>query len=193
MQTLARGSSLGERRLISDVGIALGVGLLGALAKKYLDFHLGIPGHAGVGWIAVLVAGRLGNPRAGMATLSGLAMGVWGVPVGLGHSLGYNTLLYGMAGALLDSAPLMRLPLTRSWGAALAGAAVHVAKYGFIFANAWLSDMLRRVEVYGFLRALGNHVVFGAAGGLVGWAAWRSGRSLWERLGRRGEGRREPW
>lgn len=181
MQTLARTSSTRTRSILLDVSLAVAIGLAGALAKRYLDFSLGIPGHAGVGWIGVLVLGRLLHGRGGMATIAGLSMGLWGVPIGLGHSLGYNMLLYGMAGALLDSGRLLRLPLNRAWGAALAGAIVHIAKYGFIFANAWISEILRRVEVFGFVAALANHVVFGAAGGLLGWAIWRSGRALMAR------------
>lgn len=175
MQTLTRNAT--ERRTVGLL-VAVAVGFFGALTKRYLDFHLGIPGHAGVGWIAVLIAGRLANPRLGMSTLAGVSMGLWGVPLGLGHSLGYNVLLYGMAGSLLDSGKLLRLSVKRAWGSAAAGALVHLAKYGFVFANAWISTVVRRVEVYGFLAALGNHLVFGVVGGLAGWMLWRGGRAL---------------
>ncbi len=185
MQTLAPSRAVRRRTLAGDVVIALAVGLVAALAKKHLDFHLGIPGHAGVGWIAVLVSGRLVNGRAGTATLAGVSMGFWGVPVGLGHTLAYNSVLYGMAGALLDTNALLRLPLHRAWGALAAGVVVHVAKFGFIFANAALSGTLRRVEVYGFSRALANHVLFGALGGLLGWGIWRGAGAMWRRWARR--------
>ena len=185
MQTLARGSTTRKRSLAVDLALALMIGLIAALAKRYLDFHLGIPGHAGVGWISVLVVGRLINGRTGMATLAGVSMGLWGVPVGLGHSIGYNLLLYGLAGSLLDSSTLVRLPLQRWWGAALAGVVVHLAKFGFVFANAWISQILRRVEIYGFLAALANHIIFGVAGGMLGWAIWRGGGALRTRLHQR--------
>jgi hypothetical protein len=178
MQTLARSSSTRRRSAGADIVLAIAVGLVAALAKRYLDFSLGIPGHAGVGWIAVLVSGRLLNSRPGMATIAGLSMGLLAVPVGVGHSLGYNVVLYGMAGGLLDSGALLRLPLHRQWGAMLAGITVHLAKFGFIFVNAWVSDILRRVEIFGFLAALANHVAFGAAGGLLGWAIWKGGGKL---------------
>jgi hypothetical protein len=181
MQTLAPSESTQQRSPIAAVAIAVAVGLVAALAKRYLDFSLGIPGHAGVGWIAVLVCGRLANGRHGMATIAGLSMGVWGVLIGLDHSMVYNTTLYGMAGALLDSGVMLRLPLRHAWGAVTAGVIVHLAKFGFIFANAWMADMIRRVEIYGFLRSLVNHVIFGAAGGLFGWLLWRWGRTLGRR------------
>ena len=113
MQTLAPTRASRRTSLAVAVLIAVLTGFVAAVAKRYLDFSLGIPGHAGVGWIAVLVAGRLGNDRSGMATIAGLSMGVWSTPVGLNHSMAYNTVLYGMAGVLLDSGVMLRLPLRR--------------------------------------------------------------------------------
>ena len=68
-----------------DVGLALLTGFGMALAKRTLDFSLGIPGHAGTFWIAVLIAGSMGNRRRGMATLAGASVAVWAVPLGLHH------------------------------------------------------------------------------------------------------------
>lgn len=167
-----------QRPLYLDILLALVIGFVATAAKRYLDFHLGIPGHAGVGWIATLVLGRIINPRFGMATLAGLSMGVWAIPLGLGHSFGYNVLLYGSAAAWLDTPLIGRLPLHRAWGAGVAGIAVHVGKFAFVFARTWLSGMLRRVAVFGFASALGNHIFFGAAGGVLGWVLWRSGRAV---------------
>ena len=193
MQTLAPPRQSRQRSPIVSVAIAVAVGLVAALAKRYLDFSLGIPGHAGVGWIAVLISGRLVNGRPGMATVAGLSRGLWGVPVGLDHSVAYNVTLYGMAGALLDSGMLLKLPLHRVWGAMLAGTIVHLAKFGYIFANAWMADIIRRVEIYGFLRSLGNHIVFGAAGGLLGWAMWRSGGRFYAWVSGRLSRRTQSW
>lgn len=194
MQTVAPTSEETSRRsTVAAVAIAVAVGIVAALAKRYLDFSLGIPGHAGVGWIAVLITGRLVNGRPGMATVAGLSMGLSSASVGLDHSIAYNTTLYGMAGVVLDSGVMLKLPLRRFWGAMAAGIIVHLAKFGFIFANAWMADIIRRVEIYGFLRSLGNHVVFGAAGGLLGWAMWRTGGRIRLWLVRRSVDRAQPW
>jgi hypothetical protein len=180
MRTLApaRDTAKTARPLPIDLALAVLVGLAAALAKRYLDFHLGVPGHAGVGWIATLVAGTLVNPRRGMTVAAGLSMAVWGVPVGLGHTLGYNAALYGTAAGVLEASVLLRLPLGRWWGAMTAGAAVHIAKYAFVFGRAWVSGIIRNFEVYGILAALRNHLVFGLAGGLAGWALYRGGTAL---------------
>ena len=186
MRTLAPSRSTRNRSIAASLMIAVAVGFVAAVAKRYLDFHLGLPGHAGVGWIGVLFFGRLVNGRSGMATVAGLSMGLLAVPVGIGHSMGYNVVLYGMAGAVLDSGVLQRLPLHRMWGAAIAGAAVHLAKFGFTFGNASISGIVKNVELYGFLAALRNHLIFGLLGGLVGWAAWKwAWRPLTEALHRR--------
>ncbi len=195
MQTYApTRATAGRRSLIRDLGLAVAIGLVGALAKKYLDFHLGIPGHAGMGWIAVLISGRLANRRPGMAALAGVSMGLWSVPVGLGHSLGYNLALYGAVGSLLDLPGVRRLTASGLFGATTAGVLVHVAKFAFVLANVWFSGIVRNVELYGLSAALVNHVVFGAAGGLVGWGLWRTGSAVAARFHRQtGRVWRDSW
>jgi hypothetical protein len=163
---------------LADLLIALAIGFVATLAKRYLDFHLGVPGHAGVGWISVLVAGQLMYGRPPMAVVAGLSMGVWGVPLDLNHSIGYNMALYGLAGGLLDSRVLVGVTLHKVWGAALAGTAIHLAKFGFVFTFAWISLTVRNVEISGLVAAMTNHVLFGIAGGLFGWMLWRLGSRI---------------
>jgi len=187
MQTLApaRPDTRVERPWLLDLLLALAIGFVAALAKRYLDWSLGIPGHAGVGWIAVLVSASLVNPRRGMTVLAGASMAVWGVPLGLGHSLGYNVFLYGSAAASLEAVILLRLPVAKLWGAATAGTVVHAIKYLCVFANAWVSGIVRNFEIYGLLSAMRNHLLFGLAGGLVGWTGFILGRRYLWRLLRR--------
>lgn len=162
----------------ADLFLVVAVGLGAALAKRYLDFHLGIPGHAGVGWIASLLAGTVTIRRPGAGAAAGVAMAAWGVPVGLGHSLAYNAGIYGLSGGVIDVTRAIGVRIHRPIGAIVAGASAHVAKYGYVLAVAWASGIVRRVEVYGLLAALRNHIGFGAVGGLVGWLAMWSGRRV---------------
>lgn len=180
MQTLVRTrpEAAVRRSWVLHLLLAFAVGFVAALAKHYLDWRLGIPGSGGVGWIAVLVAGSLISPRRGTVAIAGVSMAVWGVPIGLGHSLAYNAMLYGIAGATIDALRMLRLPVTRWWGSAVTGTVVHVAKYAFIVGNAWVSGIIRNFEIYGILAALRNHVVFGLSGGLLGWGVWRGGRRM---------------
>lgn len=178
MRTLARLASerTTKRSWATDFVLAVLVGLVAALAKKYLDFHLGVPGHAGVGWIAALICGSLVNPRRGMAVVAGLSMGLWSAPVGLDHTLGYNVALYTSVAGVLELSLLTRVPVRRLLGAAAVGAAVHVAKYVFVFVRAWVDGIVRNVEIYGLVEALRNHLAFGIAGGMVGWGLLAAGR-----------------
>jgi hypothetical protein len=159
-----------------DVFGVVAFGLVAALAKRYLDFRLGIPGHAGVGWIACLVAGSSVVRRPGAAAAAGGLMAIWGVPIGLGHSLAYNVGLYGLAGALIDGIRLIGVRVDRPVGAAVAGLAAHLAKFGYIIAAAWVSGIVRNFEVFGLLASLRNHVLFGVAGGVLGWLILTGGR-----------------
>jgi hypothetical protein len=164
-----------------DVFLIVVVGLVAGLAKRHLDWRLGIPGHAGVGWIATLIAGTLTIRRPGCGAAAGLAMALWGVPIGLGHSLAYNAGIYGLSGGIVDLSRAIGVRIDRAFGAAVTGASVHVVKYGYVLAAAWATGIVRRVEVYGLLRALRNHVAFGVGGGLLGWFVVRAGRTVLER------------
>ncbi|MCC7366589.1 MAG: hypothetical protein IT303_19685 [Dehalococcoidia bacterium] len=177
--TRTRGSQLvfGERGLVFDIGLALLTGLGVAVAKRYLDFHLGIPGHAGTFWIAVLVLGAVFNKRKGMTVLAGASAGVWGVPVGLNHSMMYNVELYGTAAAALELLLLLRLPLANPIGAALGGGIAHATKFAFVYAHAISSGVVKHIEVYGPMLAFRNHLLFGVAGGLIAWAVYNAAKS----------------
>ncbi|MCL5264666.1 MAG: hypothetical protein M1343_05660 [Chloroflexi bacterium] len=58
-------------------------GCLIAAGRTYLDFHLGIPGHTGILWIALLIGGKLVVRRGGS---------------GLGVSAGYHILFGALGG-----------------------------------------------------------------------------------------------
>jgi hypothetical protein len=164
--------------------LATGAGM--ALAKRYLDFHLGIPGHAGVGWIAVLVAGSTMNRRPGTALIAGASVGLWGLPLGLGHSMGYNMALYGTAAGALEGMRLLPgLRLSHPFAAIAGGFAVHLAKFGFVIGYLGVIGMVRHVHVFGVMPALFNHAVFGIAGGLLGWLAYRAATRASRRAGHR--------
>ncbi len=171
-----------QRSVVTDLALVVVFGLVAALAKRYLDFSLGIPGHAGVGWISVLIVGRIVNPRLGTAALTGLAMGLWAVPVGINHSLGYNVAIYGLAAATLEVPTLRKVPLHTALGTAVAGVAIHLTKYGYAFGIALASGFVRNLNFVTFMPALRNHIIFGAAGGLLGWWLWKSGRYIGMRV-----------
>lgn len=167
---------LPHRGLLVDVGLALLTGLGIAVAKATLDLSLGIPGSSGMFWIAVLVAGAMVNPRAGMTTLAGMSVGLWGVPLGIGHAGLYNVELYGTTAVTLDVLMRLHLPVGTLVGAVVGGALAHAAKFGFIFGTAAASGIVRRFELFGIMPALWNHVLFGLLGGALAWMAVSASR-----------------
>jgi hypothetical protein len=166
-----------SRPLARDLAIALGTGLAVALAKRYLDFHLGVPGHSGLFWVAVLLAGA-SRGRAGTGVAAGAAVGLWGIPAGLGHSAGYNMALYASAGAALDAMRLARwMPVERLAGAVVAGTAMHLAKLAFIVMYASATGLVKHIHLLGLAPTAFNHVLFGAGAGVLAWAALRASKA----------------
>ena len=83
---------------------------------------------------------------------------------------------------MIEGLRLVRFPIHRAVGAAVAGMAVHVTKFWFLIAYSGVTGILRNFRFWGTLPSLWNHVLFGLGGGLIGWAAVRSGRlSAWLR------------
>jgi len=165
-----------DRALARDLAIAAATGLGVALAKRYLDFHLGIPGHSGLFWVAALLLGA-SQGRAGTGVAAGIAVGAWGVPLGLGHSIGYNMALYASAGGALDALRLTRwLSVERLPGAIVAGTSMHLAKLAYITTYASATGLVKHFHLLGFAPTAFNHALFGAGAGILAWAALRATR-----------------
>ncbi|MEZ4502519.1 MAG: hypothetical protein R3C39_07830 [Dehalococcoidia bacterium] len=169
-----RGTAALDRALARDLAIAAATGLGVVAAKHFLDFGIGVPGHAGLSWVAVLLFGA-SRGRAGTGVASGIAVGLWGVPLGLGHSMGYNMALYATAGGVLDAWRLTRLiSPERFLGAVIAGTSMHLAKLAYITSYASATGLVKHFHVVGFLPTAFNHALFGAGAGILAWLALRA-------------------
>ncbi|MBM4437106.1 MAG: hypothetical protein FJ029_07710 [Actinobacteria bacterium] len=181
-------SATTSRRLIEAArlaALALVFGTCAALVRRYLDFHLGVPGHTGLAWIAVLTAGALTIRRRWAGTVIGVTTALMGAPVGLGHPFGDNLLLYGLAGLALDA--VFAIPAVRrrgAVGAAAAGTAAHAAKFAVVTLNALTAVTVKNVVVVGLGIALVNHLLFGLMGGLAGAGIFYALRAALRRLRR---------
>lgn len=135
----------------------------------------------------LLVGSRGLVRRDGAATLVGVSTALWGVPLGLGHSLPYNLALYATAGLALDVlVRVFRLNLAHPLGGLLGGVLAHAAKFGFTLGYSSLFGVLKHFSVVGTLTALEYHLLFGAAGGLAaGLALWKGAkkRDKWTKRG----------
>jgi hypothetical protein len=174
-----------DARIGEAVRFLVAVSAFGAtavLARRFLGFHLGIPGHAGVGWMAVLVFGYLATKRRGAGTAIGLSSAALSVPLGYGHSFGLTLLTFGAAGVLLDL--VFVLPLVRRnslVGAAIGGAVAHMAKFGVVSGSVLIGGAVKNVALIGLGIGALNHLLFGLVGGFIGAALYVGGRAALRR------------
>jgi hypothetical protein len=163
-------------RLLLKLLLIVGFSALTAVAKR-LHPSMGIPGSSAVFWLTAMVVGRSVVKTELTGTLTGLGVAAWGIPLGLEHTFGYNVLLYGASGLLLDV--MTRLPkmgVEHPVGAALSGLVAHMAKYGFIVYAAVTASVTKHFIVVGFLNSAALHALFGAAAGIIGWAIVKTAR-----------------
>ncbi len=168
-------------RVVLQILFLLGMGALTTLSKG-ISLPLGIPGHSGLLWVAVLVAGRAFVRKDGASTLMGISAALWVYPMAGLHlpdglasnGILYNIGLYGGTGLALDL--LARLPkvnIRNPFGAIFCGAAAHMVKFGFIMVSAIASPLTRHFLIVGVLKSAGLHIMFGAGAGLLGWGAYK--------------------
>lgn len=170
MSTNTRPLAVDARRalpLLAEVLLLLLGGGLIAASRKYLDLSLGIPGHTGILWMALLVGGKLIVRRDGAGLAMGVSAALWGIPLGLGNSPVYNLALYSLVGAVVDLATRMPgVRLAHPFWAAVAGALAHLTKLAFITAYAMSLGLYRHFWEIGLALSGGYHLLFGALGGL---------------------------
>jgi hypothetical protein len=168
-------------RALLQVLFLLGMGALATYAKS-LSLPLGIPGHSAVLWLGVMVAGRTLVNKNGAGTLMGVSVPFWAVamsgmhmPEGLAlNGFGFNLGIYGISGLALDLfAKLPRVNIRHWFGAMTCGILAMVCKIGFQLITTFFSSTTRNFILFGVLKSVGLHIVFGAMAGLLGWGAYR--------------------
>jgi len=144
---------------------------------------MGIPGSSGVFWLTVMIMARAVVKTDITGTLTGVGVAAWGVPFGLEHTFGYNVLLYGASGLLLDAmTKIPKISLENPLWAALCGLVAHMAKFGFIVYAAMTASVTKHFLVVGILNSAGLHAAFGIAAGVIGWAIVKGGRFGMKRI-----------
>jgi hypothetical protein len=168
-------------RALLQLLFLLGMGALATYAKS-ISLPLGIPGHSAVLWLGVLVAGRTLTNKNGSGFLMGASMALWAIPMSGWHmpdgfatnGVFYNMGLYGTTGLALDLAAKIPGMNIRNWfGALLCGTLAHSAKFGFLMVTTLFNPVTRHFVLFGVLKSLGLHILFGAMAGLLGWGAYR--------------------
>ena len=169
------------RAIVAQVAFVVIVGGLIAVARKYFDLHIGVPGHTGLPWMFFLVYGRGLMDRPGAGVFMGASAAAWLELLGVNQTLPYNLLLYVSVGSIVDvMAGAAHLGLSHPLGGLLAGATAHAGKYGFILVHAKVLALTKPFLLVGVLESFALHLLFGALGGLAAgtilWLAVRSER-----------------
>jgi hypothetical protein len=158
----------------AELGWLLGCALLFWLGKWAGKWFEGIPGHAALFWVPSLYLARGMVPRAGAGAFTALlGGGLWCLPNG--NSLGLAG--YVAAGLALDALAFRRPEGTRRlrrlpW--ALAGGAVAaMAKFGFHNVPAAVLGAGAHFLAWGMGPVAVFHLLFGLAGGFLGWLLLR--------------------
>lgn len=170
---LARWGRLRKVRMLRQVLLLIGIGVVATLAKRF-EPSLGIPGSSAPLWLGTLVAGRAIVRRDGAGALMGASLAVMGIPVGLNNTFLHNLSLYGITGLALDIiARLPKINIRNLPGAVLCGASAHMVKFGFITGAAYASPVTKHFLIVGLTQSAFLHLAFGAVAGIVGWGAYR--------------------
>ncbi len=174
VEALSTVASRERARLAAQVLFLVIMGGLIVASRRYADLHMGIPGHTGLLWMFLLVTGRAVVRRDGAGVLMGISAALWGETMGLKHTLPYNMMLYAIPGLGLDMAVrAFRMNLAHPLTGMIGGVMAHGAKFLFILGYTAGLDLPRQFLLVGKATALGNHLMFGAAGGLL------AGATLW--------------
>ena len=149
--------------------LLFGGGALAVVLHRTFDMSLGLPGHHGMEWIALMVMGRASSHYRGAGTLTSLGASLSSTLPFLHGENPYTWLFYLFPGLVMDLA-FRYFPSLSSkvWFLVLLGGLAHATKpVGQLLMNlltGWPFGSFR----YGVLYPFATHLLFGMFGGLVG-------------------------
>lgn len=139
------------------------------VAKISLRLPLGLPGHSGLFWMAIVLVAAGVVPKRGAATLVGLTSAILAAFLGLGDFGPLDTFLsYLAVGAGVDLALLLLGNPSNLVVATLAGTFGHVGKFLVKWLLASALGAPAGFVALGLAWSLAGYLVFGALGGLLG-------------------------
>ena len=149
--------------------LLIGGGVMAVVLHRALDSSLGLPGHHGIEWMAILIIGRASSRYRGAGTLTSIgASFASGLPFLSGENP-FTWIYYLLPGLVMDLA-FYYLPRysNKLFFMVLLGGFAHVTKpIGQLSVNlltGWPVGSFRFGVVYPFA----SHLLFGMIGGLLG-------------------------
>ncbi len=149
--------------------LLFGGGVLAVVLHRSFDTSLGLPGHHGLEWMALMVIGRASSRFRGAGTLTGIGASLASTVPFLQGGNPFAWLFYLLPGFVMDFAFRYFPGVTNKvWFMVLLGGLAHVTKpIGQLTMNlitGWPFGSFR----YGVLYPFASHLLFGMIGGLVG-------------------------
>lgn len=152
-----------------EVLLLIGSGVAAVILHRSLDMSLGLPGHHGIEWMALMILGRASSKFRGAGTLTSIGASFASVLPFLHGDNPFTWLYYLLPGPVMDLA-FRYLPryADKIWFMALLGGFAHMTKpIGQLTVNlltGWPIGSFRFGVVYPFA----SHIFFGMIGGLLG-------------------------
>ena len=149
--------------------LLIGGGVLAVVLHRASDLSLGMPGHHGIEWMALLIIGRASSRFRGAGTLTSAGASFASMLPFLHGENPYTWLFYLLPGPVMDLA-YRYLPryTNRLWFMILLGGIAHASKpVGQLIINlltGWPFGSFRYGVVFPFV----SHLFFGMIGGLLG-------------------------
>ena len=169
-------------RISIQAALVVAFSAMAALGKS-IHPALGIPGSSALYWLGPMMLGAAVMRWKGSGTAMGIGVGLFTIPFGLQHTMGYNILLYGSSGLLIDLiANLPMVNIRNPFGAIFTGLGAHLAKFAFIMGAAAISPLTKHFIFFGVMKSLGLHIAFGIAAGFCAWAVYYLGKGAGKKL-----------
>ncbi len=149
--------------------LLIGGGVTAVVLHRALGDSLGLPGHHGIEWMALLILGRASSRFRGAGTLTSVGAALASTLPFLHGDNAVTWLFYLLPGPVMDLA-FRYLPrfANKLWFLVLLGGLAHVTKpIGQLTINlitGWPFGSFR----YGVLYPFASHLLFGMIGGLLG-------------------------
>ncbi|MFT3892630.1 MAG: hypothetical protein QM730_13425 [Anaerolineales bacterium] len=149
--------------------LLFGGGVLAVVLHRAFDTSLGLPGHHGMEWMALMILGRASSRFRGAGTLTSVGASLASTVPFLQGGNPYTWLFYLMPGLLMDLAFRYLPSITNKiWFLVLLGGLAHATKpVGQLVINlitGWPFGSFRNGVLYPFA----THLLFGMIGGLLG-------------------------
>jgi len=147
----------------------IGGGVTAVVLHRAFDLSLGLPGHHGIEWMALMIIGRASSRFRGAGTLTSIGASFASVLPFLHGTNPFTWLFYLLPGPMMDVA-FRYLPryANKLWFMVLLGGFAHVTKpIAQLTLNlliGWPVGSFRFGVVYPFA----SHLLFGMIGGLLG-------------------------